>query len=160
MSTKPINIIDFGTEQSYNLKNFELLSCDIENKILFCQSTQSFKFKNCKGVITNTDNVLQNDSNQSVLIENVIGGSIPSGFDGKLKFKIKLTQRGLDFHVRCMEAAALSIQLCSEQNLEELFQIGQQLQFADAVKIDLYPVPNGCYTDKPLSGIDLANKII
>lgn len=120
------------TQPTFDLTDWEITSYNYEygnyeDKIIFCQSKQVFKFDKCKGMIMPRSRVLREDKEESELVEDVISATIDSGFVGHLVFKIRLTYEGFSKLTNGF----------SVEYFQELIQ--------NSVQIDLNPFPNNYY---------------
>lgn len=139
------NYQNIHAKPTFDLKDFEITKFSEDSKIIFCQSKQIFQFDKCKGTVTNRSRVLRPECSESSLVENVIGAVIDAGFTGKLCFKIKITKKGIDLFLKCIEAGDLGTQLSEEQTLSDFFSKAFLVQIADSVQIDLTPCQNNYY---------------
>jgi len=85
-----INILETPT---FDIADWSITDKSYEDRILFCQSNQIFKFDKCKGTIMPRSRILRTDRPESKYVENVISATIDSGFCGKLVWKIKMTNQ-------------------------------------------------------------------
>lgn len=88
---RKINILQKPT---FDLTEFEIIGSQIEEKIIFCQSKQIFKFWQCKGNLENRSRVLRIEKQESKLVIQIISATIDANFCGKLVWKISLTNFG------------------------------------------------------------------
>lgn len=110
------------TDYKTGLENYD-------NRIIFCETKQVFKFNKCKGMIMPRSRVLRSNKEESKLVENVISATIDAGFCGRLVFKIILTLEGL---VRL-------------GNMPGFEAVPFQKLIQNSVQIDLNPFPKNYY---------------
>jgi hypothetical protein len=81
------------TQPTYDLTEFTITKIEIENNLIYCQSNQVFKFDKVRGSIVNRSRNLRSESNESKQVESIISAEIDSGFCGKIRWKIKITNK-------------------------------------------------------------------
>jgi hypothetical protein len=90
-TTKKINILEKPT---FDLVKFEIIGEQKNEKIIFCQSQEIFRFDKCKGNLENRSRVLRLEKEESKLIIQIISATIDANFCGKLVWKMALTNLG------------------------------------------------------------------
>lgn len=119
-SDSPTQFINIQRQPTFDLQDWQILEVNLEDKILFCQSTQVFEFDRCKGSILARSKILRLDKIEAKLVKNLISAVIDAGFVGKLCFKVELTKEGIE-------------------NLKKLNLPEFQTKIANIVQIDLFP---------------------
>jgi hypothetical protein len=127
---------NINQKPTFDLLKWQILDMEISDGILFCQSTEVFKFDHCKGTILPRSRTLRLGKNESKWVKNIIAATIDAGFVGYLFWKIELTNY-----------AILEI----EKDLkilkdDEKFDFGKlQVIIQNSLQIDLYPFPTNYY---------------
>ena len=129
------------TQPTFDLTDWKITNYNSEDKIIFCESNQVFKFDKCKGTIMPRSRILRADKIESKFVKNVISATIDTGFCGKLVWKIELTEEGMREITQVLKLA----EWCGYHKPEyEGFKKIQSI-IQNSIQIDLNPFPNNYY---------------